>query len=118
MPVLRAAERLNSRCIASTAARPLPRAPAVADHPSTTFEGIAMSSSKQCPECESTHLYVHGDISARGGYGPDLLPGTSGVFTNAKMKAIVCKDCGLVRFYAQRDTLAKLSSDKGWQRLM
>ena len=49
-----------------------------------------MSSSKQCPECESTHLYVHGDISARGGYGPDLLPGTSGVFTNAKMKAIVC----------------------------
>ena len=84
----------------------------------TTVEGIPMSSSKQCPECESTHLYVHGDISARGGYGPDLLPGTSGVFTNAKMKAIVCKDCGLVRFYAQRDTLAKLSSDKGWQRLM
>ena len=77
-----------------------------------------MSSSKQCPECESTHLHVHGDISARGGYGPDLLPGTSGVFTNAKMKAIVCKDCGLVRFFAQRDTLAKLSSDKGWQRLM
>ena len=65
-----------------------------------------------------TITYIHGDISARGGYGPDLLPGTSGVFTNAKMKAIVCKDCGLVRFYAQRDTLAKLSSDKGWQRLM
>ena len=76
-----------------------------------------MSSSKQCPECESTHLYVHGDISARGGYGPDLLPGTSGVFTNAKMKAIVCKDCGLVRFYAQRDTLASSAATKAGNAL-
>ena len=77
-----------------------------------------MSTRAPCPECGGTDLYVHGDISARGGYGPDLLPGTSGVFTTARMKAIVCKDCGLVRFYAQRETLARLSSDKGWQRLM
>ena len=77
-----------------------------------------MATSKHCPECDGTELYVHGDISTRGGYGPDLLPGTSGLFTTAKMKAVVCKDCGLVRFYAQRDTLAKLTADHGWQRMM
>ena len=75
-----------------------------------------MSSSKQCPECESTHLYVHGDISARGGYGPDLLPGASGVFASAKMRSVVCRDCGLVRFYASDEALARITPANGWRK--
>lgn len=76
-----------------------------------------MTTQKNCPECDGTHLYVHGDISAKGGYGPDLLPGTSGIFISAKMKAVVCKDCGLIRYYASQEALAKVTNDHGWQRL-
>jgi len=76
-----------------------------------------MATRTNCPDCSSTNLYVHCDVSAKGGYGPDLLPGTSGVFVSAKMKAIVCKDCGLIRFYASQDALTKVNADRGWQRL-
>lgn len=77
-----------------------------------------MATRKTCPECDGTNLHVHGGIAAKGGYGPDLLPGTSGIFTSAKMKAVVCKDCGLVRFYASQEALARITSDRDWQRLL
>lgn len=69
-----------------------------------------MSSRSECPECNSRDLYSHGGVSARGGYGPDLLPGTSGVFSTAKMRAVVCKGCGLVRFYASTETIVRAHS--------
>lgn len=76
-----------------------------------------MATRANCPECGSPNLYVHGGINAKGGYGPDLLPGTSGVFTSAKMRAVVCKDCGLMRFYAAKEALARIGNDRGWHRL-
>ena len=77
-----------------------------------------MTAHKNCPECGSANVFVHGDINVRGGHGPDLLPGTSSRFKSAKMKAVVCKDCGLTRFYAAQETLAKINTDRGWQRLL
>ena len=76
-----------------------------------------MAIRKHCPECDGTNLFARDGIAAKGGYGPDLLPGTSGLFTSAKMKAVVCRDCGFVRFYAAQDALAKVDTDHGWQRL-
>lgn len=73
---------------------------------------------KRCPECDSTDLHVHGDVAAKGGYGPDLLPGASGIFVYAKMRAIVCRGCGLIRLYASQDALRKIDGDHGWQRLL
>lgn len=76
-----------------------------------------MRSASACPECDSTDLYSHGGISARGGYGPDLLPGTSGMFSNAKMRAVVCKNCGLVRYYAGTEALKRIGREEGWNKL-
>ena len=76
-----------------------------------------MTDHAHCPECNGTRLYAHGDIRARGGYGPDLLPGAGGVFIAAKMKAVVCKDCGLIRFYADRKALERIDGDDGWTLL-
>ena len=70
-----------------------------------------------CPECRGDNLYTHGGISARGGYGPDLLPGASGVFASAKMRSVVCRDCGLVRFYASDEALARITPANGWRKL-
>lgn len=77
-----------------------------------------MATTKSCPECGSGNLYSYNDISARGGYGPDLLPGAGGVFTSPKMNAVVCKDCGLIRYYASQDTLKKLMEKGKWNRVM
>ncbi len=56
-------------------------------------------------------------MDVRGGYGPDLLPKTSGVFVGAKMRAVVCKDCGLIRYYASTDALKKITKENDWTRL-
>lgn len=77
-----------------------------------------MANKPTCPECNGSNLFSHGGISARGGYGPDLLPGASGVFQSAKMRAVVCKDCGFVRWFATQETLPKIGADTGWQRVM
>lgn len=77
-----------------------------------------MASNPTCPECSGPNLVSHGGIDARGGYGPDLLPGASGVFRSAKMRVVVCKDCGSVRFFATQETLEKIRADSGWQRVM
>jgi predicted nucleic-acid-binding Zn-ribbon protein len=74
------------------------------------------SNMKECPECGSGELYVHGGILARGGYGPDLLPGTSKLLSPAQLKCVVCKSCGLVRYYAGQEALARVGTQTGWHR--
>lgn len=73
-----------------------------------------MRNESACPECGSRDLHSHGGIAARGGYGPDLLPGLGTLFNSAKMRAVVCKGCGLVRFYATGDALKRVNRDNGW----
>ena len=77
-----------------------------------------MASHKTCPECGSSELLTHSDISTRGGYGPDLLPGSGGVFTSPKMRAVVCRGCGLIRYYASQETLKKIVQKGEWNRLL
>lgn len=72
-----------------------------------------------CPECGGDNVFAHNEIGARGGYGPDLLPGLSGIFSiyGAKMRVVLCKDCGLMQFYASNEALAKVGTETGWVRL-
>jgi predicted nucleic-acid-binding Zn-ribbon protein len=63
-----------------------------------------------CPDCGSQALYRKSGISSTGGQGPELLPGLEkGAFFQRipKMDAVMCADCGLVRFYADEDARAK-----------
>jgi len=71
---------------------------------------------KPCPECGQNNLYSAIAI-ARGGYGPDLLPGLSGFFTSANFKVITCADCGLARFFAAEEAIKKLPTANSWRRL-
>ncbi len=78
-----------------------------------------MAISKNCPECDSTDLLVQNGIDTRGGYGPDLLPGASGVFASGKMRVVVCKNCGLIRYFASKEALSKIAAKDGrWDRLL
>ncbi len=70
---------------------------------------------KQCPECGGATLY-HNTVKSAGPYGPALLPGLGGFLNFAQFKVIVCGDCGLTRFYAEPDALAKLPKARAWKR--
>jgi predicted nucleic-acid-binding Zn-ribbon protein len=68
-----------------------------------------------CPGCGGTTLYRSNDVSAGGSHGPDFLPGLGRFFRPAKFVLVVCRDCGLTRFYAQPDARAELRESKKWK---
>jgi hypothetical protein len=56
-----------------------------------------MSSSKPCRNCGATEFY-YSDVSARGSYGPDLLP-IGGFFSKPTLVMRVCGRCGIVDWF-------------------
>jgi hypothetical protein len=73
---------------------------------------------KTCPSCEGTNIYVtRNEVSARGGYGPDLLPGLGYLLGSARMHVLVCEDCGSTLFFATEDARKKLARSRNWRRV-
>ncbi len=69
--------------------------------------------SRTCPECGSENLRRTA-IASGGPYGPSLLPGLGGFFQTPQFQVVLCGDCGLTRFYADSNALAKLSRSGRW----
>jgi predicted nucleic-acid-binding Zn-ribbon protein len=63
-----------------------------------------------CPNCEGTTLYRAEGIGAGGGYSPDFLKG-------AKFDVVVCRTCGLTRWYARPEARQRLGDSKKWKRV-
>ncbi|HSD66671.1 MAG TPA: hypothetical protein VLF95_08210 [Vicinamibacteria bacterium] len=69
-----------------------------------------------CPGCGGRTLYERADVGSGGSHGPELLPDLGrGWFDSAKFTAVVCRDCGLARFYAQPEARAKLKDSRKWK---
>jgi predicted nucleic-acid-binding Zn-ribbon protein len=68
-----------------------------------------------CPGCGGTTLYQRKDVGSGSSHGPDFLPDLGKVFFSAKFAVVVCRDCGLTRFYAQPEARAKLKDSKKWR---
>ena len=60
------------------------------------------SNNKSCRNCGGSEFYLR-EVSARGGYGPDLLP--VGFFSMPKFHIRVCGGCGLVEWYVPSEYL-------------
>ena len=71
----------------------------------------------ECPHCGGTALYGAKDIDARGGMGPDFLPNLGSGFTSPKFEVVVCSDCGLARFFVQKDARARIATSSWWKKL-
>jgi predicted nucleic-acid-binding Zn-ribbon protein len=74
-----------------------------------------MSGVAPCPECGGKSLYSGPPTSAGGGHAPNYLPGLGRFFSSAKFVLVVCRDCGLTRFYAQPDARAELTESSKWR---
>jgi predicted nucleic-acid-binding Zn-ribbon protein len=70
----------------------------------------------ECPECGGRNLYET-NVSAGGGYSPNYLPGLGGLWGSAKFRVILCRDCGLTRWFAPEDARRKVGESKKWTRV-
>lgn len=76
-----------------------------------------MSDVTLCPNCGGNNLYRSEPVSAGGGYAPNYLPGLGGFWCSAKFELVICRDCGLTRFFANREATEKLADSKRWKRV-
>ena len=67
-----------------------------------------------CSNCGSDDLRST-TADARGGLGPDLLPGL-GSFYRATFRVVVCCHCGLTRLFASEEAVDKVRQSTIWQR--
>jgi hypothetical protein len=66
-----------------------------------------------CPNCQGNTLYRSPEISS--GSDPNYLPGLGRFVFSAKFVLVVCRDCGLTRFFAQPRARAKLKESGKWK---
>ena len=70
-----------------------------------------------CPNCGGNQLYQTDPVSAGGGHAPNYLPGLGSFFAAEKFVLVLCRDCGLTRFFARPEALAKLNESAKWRRV-
>jgi predicted nucleic-acid-binding Zn-ribbon protein len=68
-----------------------------------------------CPNCGGRTLYQGPATSSGGGYAPDYLKGLGRFLSTARFVIVVCRDCGLTRFFAQPEARAKLKESGKWK---
>ena len=64
----------------------------------------------ECSNCKSRRFYQT-KVDSKGGYGPNLLPGT-GFFSGAKFKLQICEKCGFVHWFIADGDLEKVKKSK------
>ena len=76
-----------------------------------------MRETTSCPECGRNNLYSSVEVASASGDGLSFLPGLGGFLVSAKFTLVMCRDCGLTRFYASPEARAKLSETSKWKKL-
>jgi len=76
-----------------------------------------MTSTPSCPECGRNYLYVSDEVPAGAGFAPNYLPGLGNAMSAAKLTVVVCRDCGLTRFFASPTARSQLAESDRWRKL-
>lgn len=74
-----------------------------------------MKRTRKCSECGGSEIYK-AEISAGGGYAPDMLPGAHAWWRAGKLEAYVCGSCGHYQFFVSEEHLAKVKQSKGFRK--
>ena len=71
-----------------------------------------------CPECRSDHVFQCKTLVETTTIGGELLPKLATQrLSAAKMRPVVCGDCGFLRYFVDDEALRKLSESKHWNRV-
>lgn len=71
---------------------------------------------RECPNCGSGDQFVGPEVASGGAYAPDLLPGLGRWYRAARLRAVVCRDCGLMRLFASEEARRRLGDSDRWRR--
>lgn len=72
---------------------------------------------QQCPECDGIEFYSR-EVSAKGGYGPDLLPGAGPIlFGGPKFRLCICARCGYVKWFVPERYLDDIKTRGKFERM-
>jgi len=74
-----------------------------------------MTGDSSCPGCGGRTLYRGPETSSGGGHAPNYLAGLGRFWRSARFTLLVCRDCGLTRFYASPEARAKLKESSRWK---
>ena len=67
-----------------------------------------------CPNCGGNTLYQGPEVDSGGAHAPNYLPGLGGFLRSARFRLVVCRDCGLTRFFASAEARTKLKDSRKW----
>jgi len=67
-----------------------------------------------CPNCRGNTLYESQPVGSGGGHAPEYLRGLGRWYRSARF-VVVCRDCGLTRFFAEPEARRRLSESKHWK---
>lgn len=77
-----------------------------------------MKSAVPCPNCQSRNVYrTTKPVASGGGHAPNFLPGVGSWFRAGRFDIVVCRDCGLTRFFVQQEDRDDLDDSNKWERL-
>ena len=112
---LRTVQRIENESSASLQSKKALASALEIDTQDLDYEEIRM---KTCPECSSKEVFRYKDEIETTQLSGELLPKLgSGVFTSAKVRPVVCGNCGFVRLYASKEATEKLKASRQWQKL-
>lgn len=79
---------------------------------------MSMSNISPCPNCGQRSLYkTKKPISSGGGHAPNYLPGLGSLFRDGKFTVVVCRECGLTRWFAKAEALEKIGESSKWEHV-
>jgi hypothetical protein len=77
-----------------------------------------MTAVSPCSNCGGRNLFrTRKPLSAGGGHAPNYLPGLGRFFRTGKFSLVVCRDCGLTRWFAWSEALQKLGESDKWEHV-
>jgi predicted nucleic-acid-binding Zn-ribbon protein len=76
-----------------------------------------MENLSPCPNCGSRSIYRSEEVEATSTHGPNILPWLGRLFHRARMSLLLCRDCGLVRVFADAEARTKVSQSEHWKPL-
>ena len=77
-----------------------------------------MKTAVPCPNCQSRNLYkTKTGVASGGGHAPNYLPGLGKWYRAGRLDVVVCRDCGLTRFFADEEDRARLDDSNRWERV-
>jgi len=75
----------------------------------------AVTKMKPCPECKSNNVYQCTEFADSTTIGGELLPKlSSSMFSSAKIRPVICAECGYLRYYVSKEALQILEGSNHW----